>query len=381
MIRITFILTTRGNIAKTASLIRLLNVNKSFEISVYIGGALEKEQSNSKFRGFEDIFALAQRLPDYISFESGLEDLTSSFADSLLAGKSVFSSCQTDYFFSIADRYEMLGFSVAALLLNVKIIHLEGGETSGSIDDRIRHSISRLAHIHFVASVDARDVLVSSGEPIETIYVVGSPSFDLIPQAGPREVLLREVAKEFEITDIVSEPFLLIGFHPNAYQETDHSLDVAELAAAVNNLAMPFIWVLPNNEVTALKTEKFLKSHFESSDIPRLFVSALGVIDYCVLMSGARCFVGNSSSGIREASYLGIPCVNVGTRQKGRTRPGNLVDAPLKAVEIVNAVEDISANCFESDHTYGKGDSASIMCDALLRLRNLRIDKNFQFHV
>jgi UDP-hydrolysing UDP-N-acetyl-D-glucosamine 2-epimerase len=270
---------------------------------------------------------------------------------------TILSELQPDVLFVIADRYESLALAQAALCCNVRIAHLEGGEVSGSIDERIRHAVTKLAHMHFPANAPAADRIVKMGEHRESIVVVGSPSFDLLSDRdhdGARRLSERLVL----LADLdISKPFLLISQHPVVTEHGEAARQFQTLAEAVIQLALPVLWVWPNNDAGASAVQAsldWLRSH---PGCPKLaVVSALPIEQYGAALKHAACQLGNSSSGIREAAFLGTRSVNIGNRQMSRERGSNVLDCACTVEAIVDAVDRQLANGSQpADFRYGDG--------------------------
>jgi UDP-hydrolysing UDP-N-acetyl-D-glucosamine 2-epimerase len=269
---------------------------------------------------------------------------------------------QPDVLVVIADRYESLALAQAALCLNIRIAHLEGGELSGSIDERIRHAISKLAHYHFPASEEAAARLVRLGEPKEAIRAVGSPSFDLLREDGGFERL----AARLSGFDLERE-FLLVSQHPVVTEYAEAPRQYSVVMDSLHRLKMPVVLVWPNNDAGAQAIAGSLADLRSRKDAaPVAIVAGLPIEEFSAALRRTACLVGNSSSGIREAAYLGTPAVNIGTRQSARIRSANVVDVPCDAEAIVEAVRrQIAHGCYPSDRRYGDGTAGSQIADFL----------------
>ena len=219
--------------------------------------------------------------------------------------------------------------TIAAAHMNIPVAHIQGGEVTGSIDESIRHAMSKFAHIHFPATDDARKRLIRLGENPDDIYVVGCPSIDVLINTPiiNRETLENKYGLNF------SKPFIILIQHP-VTTESDSSFDqIKNTIDAITKLKIQTIALLPNNDFGYSKIIEQIKS----SGIK--WYPSLPTLDFINLYRNAWAIVGNSSSGIHESPTFGIPAVNIGNRQMGRQRAFNVIDTPNNTIEIQKAIQ------------------------------------------
>ena len=219
--------------------------------------------------------------------------------------------------------------TIAAAHMNIPVAHIQGGEVTGSIDESIRHAMSKFAHIHFPATDDARKRLIRLGENPDDIYVVGCPSIDVLINTPiiNRETLENKYGLNF------SKPFIILIQHP-VTTESDSSFDqIKNTIDAITKLKIQTIALLPNNDFGYSKIIEQIKS----SAIK--WYPSLPTLDFINLYRNAWAIVGNSSSGIHESPTFGIPAVNIGNRQMGRQRAFNVIDTPNNTIEIQKAIQ------------------------------------------
>jgi UDP-hydrolysing UDP-N-acetyl-D-glucosamine 2-epimerase len=336
------------------------------ELQVAVGGALLNRQSaiveEIKSQGF-----IIEATLDYMHSDETPEGIGASSARCLVQAGEMLGKLQPDVLMVIADRYEALVLAQAALYRNVRIAHLEGGELSGSIDEHIRHAITKLAHYHFPSSQEAAERIARLGEPVESIVAVGSPSFDLLIEGADRGLCrLRERLAAQPAVDL-DRPFLLVSQHPVVTEYDEAQAQYRVLAECLMLLGMPAILIWPNNDAGAQAISEPLAALQARRDAPPLAVVAgLPIEEYGAALRGTVCLVGNSSSGVREAAFLGTPAVNIGSRQKTRRRGPNVVDVACDAGEIVAAVRrQISHGRYAPDHGYGRGTAGRQIADFL----------------
>jgi len=369
MKRICIVITTRGNFAKMKAAMRAIVAHPDLELQLVIGGALLNRQSaisdEIRAQGFEICATL-----DYMLAAETQEAIGTSAALCLLKATELIEKLKPDVIMVIADRYEALALAQAALCSNVLIAHLEGGEVSGSIDERIRHAITKLAHYHFPSSKDAAERIVRLGERPDSIAIVGSPSFDLLREAdgaGLARVKKRLAGDNADID--LEHPFLLVSQHPVVTEYANAEAQYRVLAEAVLKLAMPAVWIWPNNDAGADTVREPLVWLRAQKDCPPIaIVSGLPIEEYGALLRRAACLVGNSSSGLREGGFIGTATVNIGSRQMVRERGANVVDVACGVDEIVAAVRrQIAHGQYAPDYHYGDGTAGQKIANFLAR--------------
>ncbi len=355
MRRICVILTTRGNFAKMKTAMRAIMAHPRLELQLVVGGALLNRQADI-LGVIGNEFELAGTL-DYMLASESPGAIGAAAAICLLRTTDLIERLKPDVLIVIADRYEALAIAQAGLFNNVRIAHLEGGEVSGSIDERIRHAVTKLAHYHLVAGQDAAARIVRLGEDAASVAIVGSPSLDLLGDGDESGLhgLQGRLAAEPAID--LTKPFLLVSQHPVVTEYAEAEAQYHVLADAVLELKLPAIWIWPNNDVGAQSVRKPLAKLKAARHTPPLLVFAgLPMEQYGAALSHTACLIGNSSSGIREAAFVGTPVVNIGSRQTGRERGDNVIDVPCEAAPIVTAVRrQIAHGKYQPDLRYGDG--------------------------
>lgn len=270
---------------------------------------------------------------------------------------TLFGMMKPDIVCLVGDRFETLGVATAAYMNNVPIAHLEGGELSGSIDEGVRHAITKLSSLHFPCTEGAGKVIRQLGENPDNIHVVGSTSLDM----------LDDIAEATEIWDLqkksgsgaIIDPtgaFLLVCQHPVTNELQDTEKQVWETIWAVDAINMPTFWMNANLDAGSDIISSVLRQYRDQSDPKNIhFFKSLPIRYYGYLLKNTVCMVGNSSAGIRECSYLGTPSVNIGTRQQYRERSGNTVDVAHNHKNIYHKVKNILKFGTFSSALYGDG--------------------------
>src|SRR3989344_83195 len=251
-----------------------------------------------------------------------------------------FENLKPDIVLTVADRFETMATAVAASYMNIPLAHTQGGEMTGSIDDSVRNAISKLAHLRVPATEQAKEIIIRMGEDPKTVFVTGCPSIDVVAKARSQECgnLFEKYGGTGKTLDW-NKPFLVVLQHPvtteyhEAYKQTEETLE------AVQKMNMQVAWFWPNADAGSDAVSKALRTYIaENGTMPIHFYRNFSPEDFIHLHERTSCLVGNSSSGIREGSYLGPPVVNIGPRQLHRERSKNVIDVPYNAQEIYEAV-------------------------------------------
>lgn len=287
-----------------------------------------------------------------------------------------------DFVISIADRYETLGTAVAAAYLGIPLIHIQGGEITGNIDEKVRHAVTKLADVHLVANQRAGDRLVRMGEHPSSVVVTGCPSIDIAREAISLEVLavqdaLRRSGVGADV-DLGSD-YLVVLQHPDTDTYNESYAQMQATLDAVHRVDLPTIVFWPNVDAGSDATSKCIRVFRESGKLKKVhYVKNLEGKLFLRLLMGSRCLIGNSSVGLRECAYLGVPVVNVGGRQLGRDRAANVSDVSHDASAIEVAVRaQVEHGRYASSDLYGDGQAGAEIARVIAALRNTRTEKRF----
>lgn len=292
---------------------------------------------------------------------------------------TVFEMLKPDVVVTVADRYETLATAVAASFLNIPLAHTQGGELTGSIDESVRHAITKLAHIHLTTNVESAAILRQMGEAEHTIHVCGCPAIDLAAEVRGADGgdLFRAYGGVGDRLDW-NKPFLVVLQHPVTTEFGHGREQIMQTIKAVERVGMQTVWLWPNVDAGTDDVSKALREfQGRHRDFPIHFFRNFRPEDYVRLIDRAACLVGNSSSGIREGAYLGVPVVNIGTRQNARLRGRNVIDAGYDTDAIEAAIRSqIGHGKYPSDAIYGDG-GAGARIAKLLATVPLSIEKEF----
>jgi len=361
--RICIVLTSRGNYGKMKSLIQLLRGDRHFELCIVVGGSLLLDKYGRILDSeYTDDIPVAYKLNFVVEGEN-LPTMAKSAGLALMEFSSAFQNIEPDVVIVIADRFECLPIAMAATYMNIPVAHIEGGEISGSIDESIRHAITKLSHMHFPASLEAAERIIRMGEPEDTVFAVGSSSLDVLRSISTDLSVIGDYQETHGVGSKVPlkpREFLLVIQHPVTTEYPENYHNAQETISAVNQLALPTVWIWPNMDAGSDGISKAIREFREKNEARNIqFFKSAPIELFGPLLANAGCIVGNSSSGIREAAYLGTPCVNIGTRQQGRQRGLNVVDVPYDRKRIFDAVtSQLKNRSIVPDNLYGDGFTA-----------------------
>jgi UDP-hydrolysing UDP-N-acetyl-D-glucosamine 2-epimerase len=293
---------------------------------------------------------------------------------------TVFNDLKPDMVVTIADRYETIATSIAAAYMNIPLVHLQGGEVTGSIDEKTRHANTKLADIHLVCCESARMRVERMGERPDRVFLTGCPSIDLARQVeeSPPDDIAAIAAQYLGVgPDIdVTQPYLVVMQHPVT---TEHASARAQSQAtidAIEAVGRPTLWFWPNVDAGSDGTSKAIRVAREHGKLARThFYKNMRPGDFLSILINSRGIVGNSSVAVRECAYLGVPAVNIGSRQKGRDRGRNSVDVGHDPNDIADAIEHIwSLKDRPRDMIYGDGHAGQRIAEVLAKVE-LSIEK------
>jgi len=292
-----------------------------------------------------------------------------------------FENLKPDIVITVADRFETMATAIAASYMNIPLAHTQGGEVTGSIDESVRHAITKLAHIHFPATKKARENVIRMGEDPQTVFLTGCPALDIVADLDltPRDDLLTRYKGVGPDLD-VHKPYLVVLQHPVTTEYGSGFAQISETLKAVKSIRMQTVWLWPNVDAGSDDISKGLRM-FREHEEPNYvhFYRHFSVEDYARLIANCACLAGNSSSGIREGSFLGVPAVDIGTRQAYRERAGNVINANYDHEEIENAVRhQLQNGRYPSNKLYGDGKAGDRIAQILAEVK-VNIQKRLMY--
>lgn len=361
----------RANYSSIKSALIAINEHPGLELKIILGSsALLKKYGNLEKILNEDGFQVEERIQMLVEGDVP-SVMVKTAALGMLGLADVFDRIKPDYVIVIGDRYEVMAPTIAAAYMNIPVAHTMGGEVTGTIDESIRHAITKFAHLHFPANKESGERIIKMGEEESRVFVVGCPRIDTVKRiidaapGVPEEIFDKcgGVGPKFDL----HSPFLLISQHPvtTEYKEAEHQIN--ETIGAAMDTGLPIILLWPNSDAGTEGISQGIRKFREKNPNVALHAFTNLPIDmYVRLMNNTACLVGNSSSGIREGAFLGTPCVNIGTRQAGRERGSNVIDVDCHREEIVEAIKkQLAHGKYSSEPIYGDGTAGKKIADIL----------------
>ena len=319
--------------------------DSNFQLQIVVTGMhLLPEYGLSLTEIEEDGFLEIVRV-DSLDEDNSPKGISDSVGRGVLGCGEAFAELKPDLVLLLGDRFEILAAAVAAFLARIPIAHVHGGEvTNGSIDDSMRHAITKLSNYHFVANKEFADRVIQLGESRENVFIVGGLGVDGISDLS---LFTREqLEQELEFTFL--KEILLVTFHPATAERGNPRIQVLELLDAISDLKdTSIIFTLPNSDSGSKEIASLIKSFVLRNPTAKYFES-LGHLKYLSLMACSSAVVGNSSSGIAEAPTLGVPTVDIGSRQEGRPLASSVINCGPFASEIKNAISMALSSSFRN---------------------------------
>jgi len=373
MKKICIFIGNRANYSSIKSVMKAVKKHPQLKLQVVIGASAVL----STYGNVREIISKDGFRPDYIFHNLVEGESPATMAKStglgLMDASMIFENLKPDMLVVIGDRFEMMSVTLAAAYMNIMIVHTMGGEVTGTIDESIRHAITKFSHIHFPANEDSRQRIIRMGEDSNFVYNVGCPRIDLVADELKKDSyhalnnlfdIYGGVGPRFDL----SEPYLLVSQHPVTTEYGNNREQIEKTLEALERLKIPTIMLWPNPDAGGADIAKGIRSFRENnnSDWLHLFKN-LPTNIYIHLMNTTSCLIGNSSSGVREGSFIGTPVVNIGTRQNRRLRTSNVTQVDYDSSQIETAIKNqLKHGRYQSSCIYGDGTAGNKIADILV---------------
>ena len=354
--KILFLSGTRADFGKLKSLISVSQQSSLFDVSIFVTGMhLQKEYGYTvneiEKSGFKNIYTFENH-----TTETSMDLTLSKTIEGLSAHVK---QNKPDLIVVHGDRVEALAGAIVGSLNNILVGHIEGGEVSGTIDELIRHSVSKMSHIHFVCNQVAKNRLIQMGEIDSHIFEIGSPDIDIMFSSK-----LPSIEKAKSRYEILFEKYALLMFHPVTTEQELIEKQINNLIDAVLEDENNYIVIYPNNDMGSSAIIKAF-SRLENNKRFRIFPS-LRFEYFLTFLKNCQFIIGNSSAGVREAPYYQKPSIDLGNRQKNRNKSESIINCNFGINEIANAIKQSqNLNNFESPLAFGEGKSDQLFLDII----------------
>lgn len=373
MRKIAVVVTARPSYSRIKTALQAIKDHPDLELQLVVAASALLERYGSAIRYMEaDGFTIAARVFNVLEGEN-LTAQAKTTGLGIMELATVFENLQPDVAVTVGDRYETISTAIAASYMNIPLVHIQGGEVTGNIDEKVRHAITKLSDLHLVASEDARRRVIRMGEVERTVINTGCPSIDLAAEVRKKPALDFDIFERYGgvgATLDLSAGYMVVMQHPvtTEYQNAKRQINIT--LEAVHSLGLPTLWFWPNVDAGSDGTSKGIRSFREHHQLDHIhFFKNMEGRDFLRVLYNSQVLVGNSSVGIRECAYLGVPVVNIGSRQNGRERGPNVLDIDYGQEELIAAINtQWQHGRFEEADTYGGGDAGRKIAGELARM-------------
>lgn len=358
--KVCVVVTARPSYSRVKTALAAIQKHPDLELQLVVAASALLDRYGSVINEIrKDGFEISRQVYMVLEGESPLS-MAKTTGIGMLELATAFDNLKPDMVISIADRYETLATAVSAAYMNIPVVHIQGGEVTGSIDEKVRHAVTKLADLHLVSSELSAQRVIRMGEDPGKVFMTGCPSIDLA-----KEMLEDPTLNfcPFEKYGGVGAPvdlaqgYVVVLQHPVTTEHKQARQHVFETLHAVNELNLPTLWFWPNVDAGADGTSNGIRAFRETVKPANIhFFKNMSPQDFLRLIYNSKCLIGNSSVGVRESSFLGVPVVNIGSRQDGRERGRNIFDVGYDRTQIVGAIhKQIEVGTYNSDPIYGNG--------------------------
>lgn len=381
--KICVVVTARPSYSRIRTALTAIQQHPDLELQLVVAASALLERYGNAIGAIErDGFVPAARVYMVVEGEN-LVTSAKSTGMGLVELATVFDNLKPDAVVTIADRYETLANAVAASYMNIPVVHVQGGEVTGSIDEKVRHAVTKLSNIHLVSTAGARERVIRLGEEPASVILTGCPSIDIAAEVAAKPAMDFDPFVKYGGVGArgdLSKGYLVVMQHPvtTEYEEARHQVD--ETLYAVKDAGLPVLWFWPNVDAGSDGTSKGIRV-FREKEEPKHFHFFRNMFpeDFLRLLVGATAIVGNSSVAIRECSFLGVPAVNIGSRQQGRERGRNVIDVEHDRAAIAGAIREHQRRGRPApDHLYGDGQAGRRIADCLATVA-LTVEKRLTY--
>ncbi len=381
--KVCVVVTARPSYSRVKTALKAIENHPGLALQLVVAASALLEKYGSAVNYIEeDGFKIDARVFNVLEGEN-LTAAAKTTGIGILELSTVFENLRPDIVISIADRFETMATAIAASYMNIPLGHIQGGEVTGNIDEKVRHAITKLADYHLVASEGAKERVIKLGEEGNMVFNTGCPSIDLAKQVQNDPALDFDPYEKYggvgKLQDLEGGYFVVMQ-HPVTTQYAAARKQVEETLEAMIEVNKPVLWFWPNVDAGSDGTSNGIRAFRERNPgNPFHFFKNMEPKDFLKLLINADALIGNSSVGIRECAFLGIPVVNIGVRQQGRERGSNVIDVDYDKEAIIRALRAITSKQRPSgSDVYGGGDAGEKIAEVLNKVP-LRFHKTITY--
>lgn len=381
--KICVVVTARPSYSRIKTALRAIDEHPALELQLVVAASALLARYGTAVKAIEqDGFSIRAKVFNVL--EGGnLMAQAKTTGLGIIELSTVFEQLQPDAVLTIADRYETMSTAIAASYMNIPLVHIQGGEVTGNIDEKVRHAITKLSDLHLVSSARAKDRVLRLGEEPDRVFHTGCPSIDIASEVKKSPALNFDPYEKYGGVGALPDyrsGYLVVMQHPVTTEYQASRAHVEETLHAIHQLGIPTFWFWSNVDAGSDGTSNGIRAFRESHNIEHIhFFKNMEPNDFLRLLINSQCLIGNSSVGIRECSFLGVPVVNIGVRQNGRERGPNVKDVSYSREEIKAAVRSqIEHPAYPGSNIYGDGTAGGQIAD-ILATRPLTFSKRLTY--
>tara|TARA_B100000242_G_C43005388_1_gene467182 strand:+ start:99 stop:1253 length:1155 start_codon:yes stop_codon:yes gene_type:complete len=381
--KICFIIGSRANYSSIKSVMDEIKKDKNFKLSLILttSSILQRYGEVSKIIN-KDGFKINEKIFNLIEGENPLT-MAKSTGLGLVELSTIFERIKPNLVFSVGDRFETMATVLAASYMNIPLAHTMGGEVTGTIDESIRHAVTKLSHLHFPATKKSYDRIIKLGEEKKNIFLVGCPRVDYVKQVISKTKNLTRKIENLGVGRKIdfNKEFIILSYHPVTTEFSTIEKNFRIVLEVIEKSQVPSIILWPNSDAGSSIISKVIRKYRERKKLQNArFYKNVPTDIYIELLNKASCIIGNSSSGIREGAFIGVPCINIGTRQNSRERGKNVIDVNYNEDEIKVALEkQLKKKKYPRDVLYGDGSAGRKIVKILKTIKKIKIQKKITY--
>jgi len=380
--RICFVIFSSANYNSIKSVISECKKNKKFNLQIIVGASAIQDKFGDVYnRILKDGFKVDFKIENQFSTNE-LKSMVKTTGLGLIELSECFSKLKPDIVFTVGDRHETISTAIAASYMNILVAHTMGGEVTGTIDENVRHSITKLSHLHFVSNKDSMQRVIKLGELKKNIFNVGCPRNDLIKKILSKKSFINEfkylskngVGDLYDINQ--KDDYFVILYHPVTTDININKKAIKNILKATQKFNVKNVIIWPNSDAGSDQISKQIRIFRENGSLKNFkIIKNLPIEYYIPLIKNSKCLVGNSSSAIRDGAFIGVPAVNVGKRQNNRLSSKNVIQSSNELEDIIKKISIQYGKKFKPSKLYGSGDTGKNIIKILKRLNKFSTQK------
>ncbi|MDC3156522.1 UDP-N-acetylglucosamine 2-epimerase [Pelagibacteraceae bacterium] len=360
--KVCVVITARTSYTKMKTILQELTKIKEINLKIICAAsAVSENYGNIENQIIKDDLKIDYKIHSLLDDKS-LNSSTKSVALGIIQFADIFFQMKPDMVLIMADRYEIISPVISASYQNIPIAHIQGGEISGNIDEKVRHAVTKFSDYHFPSTKKAYNNLIKMGEDKNKIFYTGCPSIDIAKKINKVKKFNFDIYKKYrgvgDIFKFQPKSYLIIMYHPDTNELENIEKSTKDLIELIKFLNLNVYWFWPNADAGSNKISKIIRRKREASSLSKIhFFKNMEPEDFLVLLNNSIGIIGNSSAGVRESSYFGTPSINIGNRQIGREKNQNVLDIKILNNKKFSLIKRHLKKNFKSSYLYGSGNA------------------------